>query len=28
VELYCDLVEDGFETMRTIGPARNPLNLD
>src|SRR3989454_12147096 len=22
VELYCDMVEDGFETMRTVGPRR------
>ena len=27
VELYCDMVEDGFESMRTIGPARRPLDL-
>ena len=28
VELYCDMVENGFETMRTVGPRRDPLNLD
>ena len=28
VELYCDMVEHGFETMRTVGPKRAPLNLD
>ncbi len=28
VELYCDMVENGFETMRTLGPKRLPLNLE
>src|SRR3989442_1285641 len=28
VELYCDMVENGFETMRTVGPKRDPLNLE
>ena len=28
VELYCDMVEDGFETMKTVGPKRDPLDLD
>ncbi len=28
VELYCDMVENGFETMATVGPKRDPLNLD
>jgi catechol-2,3-dioxygenase len=28
VELYCDMVEHGFETMRTIGPRRDPLDLE
>jgi len=28
VELYCDMVEDGFETMRTVGPKRDRLDLD
>ena len=28
VELYCDMVENGFETMRTVGPRRDPLDLD
>jgi catechol 2,3-dioxygenase len=28
VELYCDMVEDGFETMRTVGPRRDHLDLE
>ena len=28
VELYCDMVEDGFATMQKVGPRREPLNLD
>ena len=28
VELYCDMVENGFETMRTVGAHRAPLALD
>jgi len=28
VELFCDMVENGFETMRTLGPKRDPLDLD
>ena len=28
VELYCDMVENGFETMRTIGPRAVPVSLD
>ena len=28
VELYCDMVEDGFETMRTLGPRRDPIDLE
>jgi catechol 2,3-dioxygenase len=28
VELYCDMVADGFETMRTVGPRRDPLDLE
>ena len=28
VELYCDMVEHGFETMRTVGPRRAPLDLE
>lgn len=28
VELYCDMVEDGFETMRVVGPRADPLPLD
>ena len=23
VELYCDMTENGFETMRTVGPRRD-----
>ena len=28
VELYCDMVENGFESMRTLGPKRDPLDLE
>jgi catechol-2,3-dioxygenase len=28
VELYCDMVEDGFETMRTRGPRRDALDIE
>jgi catechol 2,3-dioxygenase len=28
VELYCDMTDNGFETMRTVGPRRDPLNLE
>jgi catechol 2,3-dioxygenase len=28
VELYCDMVENGFETMRTVGPKRDRLDLE
>jgi catechol 2,3-dioxygenase len=28
VELYCDMVENGFETMQTVGPKRDPLDLE
>jgi len=28
VELYCDMVTDGFETMRTLGPRRDPIDLE
>ena len=28
VELYCDMVENGFETMRTVGPRRDMLDLE
>jgi catechol-2,3-dioxygenase len=27
VELYCDMVEDGFEAMRTLGPRRDPMDI-
>jgi catechol-2,3-dioxygenase len=28
VELYCDMVENGFEVMRTVGPRRDSLDLE
>jgi catechol 2,3-dioxygenase len=28
VELYCDMVENGFETMRTAGPRRDVLDIE
>jgi catechol-2,3-dioxygenase len=28
VELYCDMVENGFEAMRTLGPRREPMSLE
>src|SRR5262245_17768585 len=28
VELYCDVFENGFEAMQTLGPKREPLDLD
>jgi catechol 2,3-dioxygenase len=28
VELYCDMVENGFESMRTVGPRRDPISLE
>lgn len=28
VELYCDMVEDGFETMRTMGPRRDVIDIE
>jgi catechol 2,3-dioxygenase len=28
VELYCDMTENGFETMKTVGPKRDPLKID
>jgi catechol 2,3-dioxygenase len=27
VELYCDMVEDGFEAMRTLGPRRDAMDI-
>jgi catechol 2,3-dioxygenase len=27
VELFCDMVENGFEAMQTAGPRRDPLDL-
>jgi catechol-2,3-dioxygenase len=28
VELYCDMVEHGFEAMRTLGPRRDLLDIE
>ena len=28
VELYCDMTENGFETMRTVGPKRDLLDME
>lgn len=28
VELYCDMVEDGFGAMQTMGPRRAPLDIE
>src|SRR6266436_1702275 len=28
VELYCDMVANGFEAMRTLGPRRDPWDLE
>ena len=28
VELYCDMVPNGFEFMQTLGPVRIPLNME
>jgi catechol-2,3-dioxygenase len=28
VELFCDMVENGFETMQTVGPRRDPLQIE
>jgi len=28
VELYCDMVENGFETMRTVGPRSERITFD
>jgi catechol-2,3-dioxygenase len=28
VELYCDVFEDGFAAMQTLGPKREPLSLE
>ncbi len=28
VELYCDMVEDGFEAMRTLGPRRDVIDIE
>ena len=28
VELYCDMVEHGFEAMQTMGPARDLLDIE
>jgi catechol 2,3-dioxygenase len=28
VELYCDMVENGFEAMRTMGPRRDVIDME
>ena len=28
VELFCDMVENGFETMQTVGPRRDVLDIE
>ena len=28
VELYCDMVQDGFDAMRTLGPRRDELDIE
>src|SRR5216683_1895520 len=28
VELYCDMVEDGFEAMQTMGPRRDVIDIE
>jgi catechol 2,3-dioxygenase len=28
VELYCDMVERGFEAMQTLGPRRAPIDME
>ena len=28
VELFCDMVENGFETMQTVGPRRDLLDIE
>ena len=28
VELYCDMVDDGFATMRTVGPRSDRMSFD
>ena len=28
VELYCDMVANGFEAMQTIGPVSKPLDIE
>jgi catechol 2,3-dioxygenase len=28
VELYCDMVEDGFDAMRTVGPRRDAIDIE
>jgi catechol-2,3-dioxygenase len=28
VELYCDMVTRGFEAMRTVGPRRDPIDME
>jgi catechol-2,3-dioxygenase len=28
VELYCDMVSNGFEALQTLGPASKPLGIE
>jgi catechol 2,3-dioxygenase len=28
VELYCDMVDNGFEAMQTLGPRRDPMDIE
>jgi hypothetical protein len=28
VELYCDMVDQGFDSMRTLGPKRDELDIE
>ena len=28
VELFCDMVEHGFEAMQTLGPRRDPMDIE
>ena len=28
VELYCDMVDNGFEAMQTVGPKAVPLDIE
>jgi len=28
VELYCDIVSNGFEALQTLGPTSKPLDIE